>query len=265
MKSILSIPFLILALQQLAKAQDYNQYFDDCSVKGSITLYSYNDQKWYFSEEKDAEQGTLPASTFKILNSMIALETGAIKDTSEVIPWDGIEKKFKNTPIPAWNRDTNLKEAYQNSTVWFYVELARRIGKRNYKKYLRKSGYGNGLISIDQEGDFWNFGDFKVTPKEQIELLVKLHEEKLPFSERTFELVKNIMIEKQTPDYILRSKTGWTYDGFDNGWYIGYAKTKDNVWFFATRIRKGLEDDNPHFSSCRNEITIKTLTELLVK
>ena len=38
----------------------------------------------------------LPASTFKIVNSLIGLETGRISDEKMVIKWDGIKR---------WNED----------------------------------------------------------------------------------------------------------------------------------------------------------------
>jgi beta-lactamase class D len=65
----------------------------------------------------------------KILNSLIAIEYKAIQDENEIIKWDGELKSHFGTIVNAWNKDTDLKNAYKNSTVWFYVELAKRIGR----------------------------------------------------------------------------------------------------------------------------------------
>jgi beta-lactamase class D len=250
---------LLLLLPLLSYGQvDLQKPFADCQLKGSTTIYDYKNKKWIFTDEADARRETLPASTFKIINSLIALETGAVKDEQEVLAWDGTERE-----ISAWNADTDMEQAFRNSTVWFYVALAEKIGKDRYRKYLRKSRYGNGNIYTGQGADFWNYGQFGVTPMNQIELVRKLYEEKLPFSKRSFDIVKHIMIEEQGEGYVLRAKTGWTrYGGQDTGWWIGYIEKPDNVYFFATRLTKKRETENPNFSSCRKEITREVFRQL---
>jgi len=110
---IARIVVLLSCFSQVTFAHDFNQLFDDCGVKGSITVFSYGQKKWFFSDEADAEHGTLPASTFKIVNSLIALDEKVIKDATEIIAWDREVKAFKGTPIERWNRDTNLKKRLQ--------------------------------------------------------------------------------------------------------------------------------------------------------
>lgn len=261
MKKSLLVLFVIFVSEAFAPAQvDLQKPFQDCNLQGSITIYDYKNRKWIFSDEKDAERATLPASTFKIINSLIALETGAVKDEKEVLKWDGVKRQ-----VESWNADTDMENAFRNSTVWFYVQMAKRVGKDKYRKYLQESHYGNGKIDSGQDDDFWNYGDFGVTPKNQIELLKNLYEEKLPFSKRSFEIVKRISIEEKTADYVLRAKTGWTYfGGNDTGWWVGYVERKDNTYFFATRVIKKRETQNPNFSSCRKEITRKILKELKI-
>lgn len=251
---VLLIPFSVFG------QVDFQKPFNDCNLKGSFSLYDYKAKKWTFSDKADAKKETLPASTFKIINSMIALETGAIKDENEVLKWDG-----KKREVEAWNGDTNMKNAFKNSTVWFYVELAKRIGLEKYKTYLKKSRYGNGKIYNGENNDFWNIGDFGVTPENQIKFLKDFHEEKLPFSKRTFEIVKRIFIEETKDAYTLRAKTGWTrFGGNDTGWWIGYIERKDNIYFFATRIIKDRKIENPRFSPCRKEITRNILQQMKI-
>tara|TARA_R110002020_G_scaffold471914_1_gene699418 strand:- start:5677 stop:5832 length:156 start_codon:yes stop_codon:yes gene_type:complete len=49
-----------------------------------------------------------------------------------------------------------MKEAFRLSAGWAYIELAKKIGKQKYKKYLSAINYGSVDLSI--EGDeFWNF------------------------------------------------------------------------------------------------------------
>lgn len=236
--------------------------FESFSLKGSTTIFDLKNKKWLYSDSSDTEKETLPASTFKILNSLIALEQKVVIDENQVIKWDGTEKTFFGARVESWNKDTDLKTAFKNSTVWFYVEMAKKIGRKSYKKYFRKCDYGNGNL-IEKGVDFWNYGDFAISPRNQIEFLVKLHENNLPFSKEIIEKVKKIMISEQTENYSIRDKTGWTkQNGIDIGWHVGYLQTNENVYFFATRIIKLLSENNPNFSKARKEITKAILKEL---
>lgn len=117
-------------------------------------------------------------------------------------------------------------------------------------------------MSID-DTDFWNFGKFAISPANQIEILIGIYEETLPFSQRSFRILKEIMKEEQTDGYTIRAKTGWTRDGGkDTGWWVGYVEKKDNVYFFATRLIKERNSPNPNFGACRKEITKSVLQQL---
>ncbi|MBF9253192.1 class D beta-lactamase [Pontibacter sp. 172403-2] len=241
---------------------DLQQPFKDCHVEGSISIYDYKNRTWLFSDTADAEKEMLPASTFKIINSCIALELDKVKDEHEVFRWDGVERTFFGAEMNAWNKDTDLKNAYKNSTIWYYVELARRIGRKDYKRYLTACNYGNGDLS-ETGDDFWNYGAFAVSPVDQVAFLKAFYEEKLPFSSRTYRIVKKMMVSETTDNYILRDKTGWTKkDGQDIAWWVGYVERKDNVYFFATRLTKKVTTDNPDFSGCRKKITKAILKKI---
>lgn len=238
------------------------QPFEDCQINGSITLYDYNAKQWIASDINDSKIATLPASTFKIINTLIALETGVIADEHEIIKWPGQTDTVKYGYRPDIYHDMDMKEAFKLSAGWVYVELAKKIGKDRYKSYLTQSHYGNADVSID-DPDFWNFGSFAISPANQIEILMGVYEETLPFSKRSFQILKEIMIEEQTEDYTLRAKTGWTRDGGkDTGWWVGYVERKENVYFFATRLIKDRSTYNPDFAKCRKEITKTILNQL---
>lgn len=238
------------------------QLLRECGVDGSITLYHLESDIWMYSDSSDAIKPTLPASTFKILNSAIALETGAILSKDETLEWDGTENTFFGTRIDAWNEDTDLKTAFKNSTVWFYVELANRIGREQYAEYLNTASYGNGDLS-EEGGDFWNYGKFGVSPENQIQFLKDFYLEKLPFSESTYQAVKEMMISDEAGNSMISGKTGWTKTGTEDiGWWIGYSENEKGTWFFATRITKDQADDNPGFPACRTSITTEAFREM---
>lgn len=252
---------IVVSAEGFAQPQ-FTKLFNEFGVEGSVTVYDFNTKKWFYTDSVDAKKMTLPASTFKIINSCIALETNAVTNEKEIVDWDGEEKTFFGTPVPAWNKDSSLEDAFRNSTIWFYEEMADRITKKTYRTYLEKSGYGNGEIWNGQH-DFWNYGDFSISPEGQILFLEKLHEETLPFSRRTHQIVKNLMITEVEKDFIIRGKTGWTKkNGKDIGWWTGYIERGENIFFFATRILKNEDDPNPDFSSYRKEITESILNEI---
>ncbi len=175
-----------------------------------------------------------PASTFKIFNSLVALETGAIGDVDEMLPWTGTKHE-----IAAWNRDTNLRRGIRDSVVWFYQALARRIGRERMQHYLDRVGYGNRTMGapIDR---FWLDGALRITPRQQIEFLRRLHAGDLPFSKRTMDAVKQIMVREQGSGYTVRAKTGWGIRFEDKvGWYVGWVETRTDrrVVFFALSLR----------------------------
>ncbi|MDF9797317.1 beta-lactamase class D [Catalinimonas alkaloidigena] len=236
--------------------------FEDCNINGSITLYDYNSKKWISNDIHDSHKGTLPASTFKVINTLIALESGVVADVNEIIKWPGKTDTVKYGYRPDIYHDMNMKEAFRLSAGWAYVELAKEIGKEQYKRFLTQAHYGNADVSID-DPDFWNFGKLAISPANQIELLIGLYEETLPFSKSSFKALKEIMIEEKTEEYVLRAKTGWTRDsGKDTGWWIGYIEQKDDVYFFATRLIKDRNTINPDFGNCRKEITKTVLRNL---
>lgn len=246
---------MIIACHVSFSQADLKKPFEDCGIDGSITIYDYNSKKWISSNVNDSHAGTLPASTFKIMNTLIALETTAVTDENEIFKWSGETDTVKYGFRPEIYHDMNLQEAFKLSAVWVYLELAKKIGKENYKKFLTQCNYGNKDISINGP-DFWNFGNLAVSPVNQVELLIGIYGETLPFSKKSFDILKKIMVEEQTENYTLRAKTGWTRDdGKDTGWWIGYVERKENVWFFATRLVKDRDTVNPDFARCRKNIT----------
>lgn len=262
MKLAIVIFIVLFTYSNLYGQRDLAKPFEDCNTSGSITIYDYNSKKWISTDINDSHEGSLPASTFKVINTLIALETGVIADENEIIKWPGKTDTVKYGYRPNIYHDMSMKEAFQLSAGWAYVELAKEIGKEQYKKFLTKIHYGNADVSID-DPDFWNFGGLAISPANQIEVLIAVYEETLPFSKRSFKVLKEIMKEEQTDDYILRAKTGWTRDGGkDTGWWVGYIEQKNNVYFFATRLIKGRDTKNPDFGKCRKEITKAVLRDL---
>jgi beta-lactamase class D len=199
---------------------------------GGFVLFDRN--AWKFTEFRPEEcrRRLTPASTFKILNSLIGLESGIIRDEHFVIRWDSIQRD-----VESWNRDHDLASAIANSVVWYYQELARRVGTMRMSAYVDSTGYGNNDASgpIDR---FWLGSTLLVSAEEQVGFLRKLYEGNLPFSPRSMAIVKEILVLERTGTYVLRGKTGFSEDrsGVAVGWFVGYLEKSGNVYFFALNM-----------------------------
>lgn len=243
---------------------DFNKYFKNCNVEGSIVIYDNKKGQWILSDTINAKRLTLPASTFKIINLLIALETKTISSENEVIKWPGSTDTIKYGFRPEIYHDMTVKKAFEVSAGWVFVELAKKIGKENYKRYLTSCKYGNLNLS-EKDDDFWNYGSFAISPINQVEFLKKLYEGKLPFTKRNIEIVKKVMISEQDADYTIHSKTGWTREhGMNTGWWVGYIETKDGVYFFATRLLQDRKHNSSNFGNCRKEITKSIFKDLIL-
>lgn len=244
--------------------KDFKKYFDHCQVKGSAVIYDSKNRTWILNDMKDARTENLPASTFKIINLLIALETKTITNENEIIKWPDKTDTVKYGYRPDIYHDMTVKEAFRVSAGWVFVELAKQIGKENYKKYLSLSNYGNLNLS-QKDADFWNFGEFKISPINQVDFLRKLYKKELPFSEENQQIVKNVMVTEQTDKFIISSKTGWTRENnINTGWWVGYIESRGDVYFFATRILQDRKLNASNFGNCRKEITKSIFKELQI-
>lgn len=244
--------------------QDFKKYFDECNVEGAIAIYDHKNHTWILSDTVATRKETLPASTFKIINLLIALETKTIASENDIVKWPGSTDTLKYDYRPNIYHDITVKEAFEVSAGWAFIELAKKIGKDNYKKYLSLCHYGNVNLS-QTDPDFWNFGAFGISPINQVEFLKKLYEEKLPFSKRNIDIVKKVMITEQNDDYTIHSKTGWTRENdINTGWWVGYIENKNGAYFFATRLLQDRKLNASNFGNCRKEITKSVFRDLNV-
>lgn len=263
--AIFSFLIFVFSFNSFAKKDEtrpeFKKFFDEYNLKGTFVLYDKNNKKFIRYNPERAKERFIPASTFKIANSLIGLETGVIAGEEHIFKWNG-----KKNSIEAWNKDMNLSEAFNASCVPCYQKLAREIGAERMRKWVKKLGYGNKNISggIDL---FWLTGGLRISPDEEVKFLRRLYENKLPVKQRTMDIVKKIMLRENTPEYKFSYKTGWQTDNLGNasgakslGWLVGYLERDENVYFFATNV----ETDNTqaNFGASRMEITRKVLEEL---
>jgi len=222
-KRIILLTSFILSLA-LAEDNDLTNIFDRSKLNGTIVISALNDDIKYIYNEQRAVKSYIPASTFKIINTLIALEEKVIKDENEIIKWDGKVRSY--TP---WNKDQTLQSAISISCIWCYQKFAKEIGNDKYLAYLKNINYGNHKTG-SKVTTFWLDGDIKISAMEQIEFLKKLYRNELPFKQRYIDITKKILTVEKTENYIIKAKSGFSGK---IGWYVGYVETKNGVWFFS--------------------------------
>ncbi len=244
---ILSYCFLALILTQsscsLKRAKIDNSlktFFNEKNVEGCFTLLDNSTGGiTIYNIAMDTLRVT-PASTFKIINSLIGLETGKIVNENMLIKWDGIKRSNQD-----WNKDLTMKEAFALSAVPYYQEVARRIGADTMKRWIDSLGYGNKNISgpIDS---FWLNNTLKISPDEQLGMLKRLYFDQLPFRKSTQEIVRNVMLQENNTTYKLSYKTGAGVDEQNNaiGWLVGWIEENRHVYFFVTLLKS----KNPNYN-----------------
>jgi len=210
---------------------------DRSGYAGTIAVYREGDEFYQAAYPERANKALIPASTFKIVSAMVALDTGVIKGASSIVPWDGVTRS--RTEL---NKDLDLTTAFRVSAVPHFQTLVREIGPQTMQLYIDSFGYGNQDISGGDD-TFWLQGNLKISPVEQLKLLRRLYDDDLPVRPEVMSAVKEMMISEKTDSYTVHSKTGLAVleNGHNVGWWVGWIVSGDECLFFAS----ALEADSP--------------------
>lgn len=222
---------LFFALPAMAEDQTLAALLARQQVQGSMVIASLKSGQTFVHDDVRAGQRFSAASTFKILNTLIALQEGVVAGKDSPFKWDGQVRSVAN-----WNQDQTLESAFQRSCVWCYQQLATEIGAQKYREYLHDIGFGQ-LQEPFNTTTFWLDGSLQVSAREQVAFLGQLYQRRLPFSPAVYDTLQAIMLVEKTADYALYAKTGLAADSTAKiGWYVGYVVTSDDVWLFATNL-----------------------------
>lgn len=240
------------------QSQEFQSILDHADVKGSILIYDFQKKIYHSNDFAWANTGKLPASTFKIANSIIALETGVVENDSTLFKWNGQQRGLK-----VWEQDLIFREAFHLSCVPCYQDVARRIGSERMNYYLSKLEYGNMNVDSVNVDMFWLEGKSKISQFQQIDFLKRFYEKKLLISSRTQSLMKGLMVIQENEDYKLSGKTGWSIrDGNNNGWFVGFVETEKGTYFFTANVEPVGEFNQNSFIKARKEVVHKALEQL---
>jgi beta-lactamase class D len=203
--------------------------------EGCFVLYDAQTDRYLRHNPEGCAKRFPPCSTFKIPNSLIGLDTGVISGPEFALKWNGVMQ-----PIAPWNQDHTLRSAMSNSVLWFYQEIARRIGPERMQTYVDRFQYGNR----DTSGgitNFWLESTLQISAEEQVAFLRRLWSNDLPVSRVAQQTTREIMrLDRRSDGHILHGKTGTGGDAKADiarlGWFVGCVTVGEKRFFFATRI-----------------------------
>jgi beta-lactamase class D len=230
--------------------------FKAAGVKGTFVLYDVSARKFFGYNKCRADTRFVPASTFKVPNSLIGLSVGAVKSVDEVLPYKGSPNPF----VKAWAKDMGLREAIAISNVPIYQELARRIGLERMRDGIVRMGYGNEEIGTTVD-TFWLHGPLKISAVEQTRFLAGLAQGVLPFPTDFQKSVREITLLEKGNGWELHGKTGWeNAPGKGVGWWVGWVQKDGRLYPFALNIDIEKETD----AGKRVELGKKSLKALAI-
>jgi beta-lactamase class D len=233
--------------------------FNKFKVDGSILIYNQDKNDYMGYNLERCNIAFCPASTFKIPNTLIALESG-IATLETVFSWNGEKRTYS-----IWEKDMTIKDAFQVSVVPVYQEIARRVGVEKMKYYTQLLNYADLDINDENIDKFWLEGKSSITQYQQVYFLQKLYNLQFPVSENAMRLTKEIMLYETKNNYKISGKTGWAVRQNESvTWFVGYIETNNNVYFFATNVAPNKDTDLNTFSQVRIELTKAVFRELKI-
>ncbi|MFJ2993347.1 OXA-62 family carbapenem-hydrolyzing class D beta-lactamase [Pandoraea sp. NPDC087047] len=251
--ALVSTPFLAMFVTpahaaEFAKAAsvrfteraDWGKFFAAENAKGTIVVLDGKTQTYQAFDSARAEQRMSPASTYKIFNSLLALESGALNDEREIIPWDGKPRRMKT-----WNAAMDLRTAFRVSCLPCYQVVSHKIAREYAQAKLDTVGYGNRTIGSVAD-TYWVDDSLRISAREQVDFLQRLARGTLPFSARTQDIVRQISIVEANGDFVLHGKTGWFVNKkHDIGWWVGWLERDGNLTMVALNMDMQGDADAP--------------------
>ena len=228
---------------------DYSECFD--GIEGCAVFYHQTTNEYIMYQEEACDKQSSPCSTFKIISTLAGLETKVIASIDTIMGYNGTMYS-----VPGWNQEVNLKEAFQQSCIWYFRKVIDLIGEEDMQTWVDHLGYGNCDISewegsqsntLPELNGFWLESSLKISPVEQVNILADIFEGKTKFTQENIDLVSQLMLTKQEGDMRVYGKTGSGKNSntgkTDNCWFVGYLEKNGEKYYFAVRLNDESRDD----------------------
>lgn len=235
-KFLIFIFFVLICLNGCGteKAEaDFSESFN--GVKGCAVLYLPSENEYIYYNEEKCNERVSPYSTFKIPCTLIGLENGVLESENSHMKYSG--DKY---PFDSWNGDITLEEAFKSSCVWYFRQIADKIGPYKMQEALNNIDYGNKDISqwegsgLNEKTDlngFWLGSSLLISPLEQVRIISDIFENNTDFSPQNIEILKNIMETESIGNIRVFGKTGTGQD--NSAWFTGFFEKEGQKIYFA--------------------------------
>ncbi len=234
---------------------ELDSLLESLELRGAVLIERADkSESWSYNDAR-LDSAYLPASTFKIVNTLIGLDLGLVNTQDTLFFWDGEERMLKS-----WERDMTLADAFKASCVPCYQDLARRIGPERMNEYLDKFQYGKMAVDSSSIDKFWLVGPSLITPRQQVAFLLKVVDGDLPVSQDALSDLRSVMLFEGTDHHDLYAKTGWSVrSGHHIGWFVGYQEMAHQTLVFATNVEPLHKSLPAGFARNRIEVAIAAL------
>lgn len=241
------------------KTVDYSDYFNE--IEGCSVFYNSESDLYEMYNKELCGKRSSPYSTFKIISTLIGLESGVINSADSTMGYDGTFYSYD-----AWNDNLSLKDAFKESSVWYFRKVIDQVGQIEIQSWLDQLKYGNcnisewdgsGINSLPQLNGFWLESSLEISPKEQVDVLENIFGGKTNFTKQNIEILKEVMLVQKDEDSSIYGKTGT--GNKNNGWFVGMVNKWDKNYYFAVY----LSDDSKETSGSKaKEIAINIIDKL---
>ena len=226
-------------------------------VKSSIIVYNQQKNKLITNDTLLLKETYTPNNTFYLYETLIGLESGNIKDSTDLYAWD-----FVMYPNENWNQDQHLSMALKYQTEWYFKQVAKAIDTAKMQTWLNLIGYGNKNISggIDQ---FWKNSSLKISVRQQFDLFKRLYYYNLPFSFEYLKFIRKVFtVTRLTNKNLYSFKTKGMNQQKPIIWYLGYVEFLNNTYVIVHCVEMNSRKKNKYFSTIQSELLFATLKEL---
>jgi beta-lactamase class D len=207
---------------------------------GACLVVGLPDGAVHTSTDACADLRLRPASTFKIVNTLIAADLGLIRSADSILRYDPVRYPPEKIENPEWKRDQTVRKALEISAVPLYRHLAIEIGAERMQSHLDALGYGNRSIAGGLDS-FWLSGKLAISAREQVAMITGLIADSLPVSAAATAIVREALqretigtatIHWKTGTGILDQQAGWI------AWLVGWVDRPEGPHPFACWIHE---------------------------
>ncbi|HCY0618564.1 TPA: beta-lactam sensor/signal transducer BlaR1 [Staphylococcus aureus] len=201
------------------------------SNSGSFVMYSMKKDKYYIYNEKESRKRYSPDSTYKIYLALFGLDRHIISDKNSRMSWN-----HNQYPFDSWNKDQDLNTAMQNSVNWYFERISNQIPKNYTATQLKLLNYGNK--NLGSYKSYWMEDSLKISNLEQVIVLKNMMEQNSYFSKNEKKQLSSSLLIRKNENYELYGKTGTgiVNGKYNNGWFVGYAITNHDKYYFSTHL-----------------------------